>query len=168
MVNVTEDFDGIPTVTAQCLIPLPREVVWQVLADYNGLDKIVPAVEESRVTGEEDGRLILYQKGRAGMWFVKRGFEVTFRVDEEPMTSIRFEAYEGDFETFNGIWRVKPMRSGTLVRHEVQVKPKFWAPGWALRKIAGDMMMETLLGVIGKCFENAGQDKAGESSPSSR
>jgi hypothetical protein len=85
-----------------------------------------------------------------------------------PKTFIQFEAFEGDFETFNGKWQVKPMRSGTLVRHEVQVKPKFWAPGWALRKIAGDMMMETLLGVIGNCFESAGRARAGEASPPSQ
>jgi len=165
MVNVTEDFDGTPTVSAQCLIPLPREVVWRVLSDYNNLDAIVPAVEDSRVTGEEDGRLILRQEGRAGMWFVKRGFTVTFRVEEKPMTSIEFQAFEGDFETFTGKWQVKPMRAGTLVRHEVQVVPKFWAPRWALRKIAGDMMMETLRGVIGKCFETAGRARADESPP---
>ena len=73
MVNVTEDFDGTPTVVAQCLIPLPQEIVWQVLSDYDSLDAIIPAVEDSRIIGEEDGRLILRQKGRAGMWFVKRG-----------------------------------------------------------------------------------------------
>jgi len=165
MVNVTEDFDGTPTVTAQCLIPFPREVVWRVLSDYENLDAIVSAIESSKVIGEEDGRLILRQEGRAGMWFVKRGFTVTFRVDEKAMASIEFEAFEGDFETFNGKWRVKPMRAGTLVRHEVQVVPKFWAPKWALRKIAGDMMMETLRGVVGKCFETAGRARTGESSP---
>jgi ribosome-associated toxin RatA of RatAB toxin-antitoxin module len=165
MVNVTEDFDGTPTVTAQCLIPLPREIVWNVLSDYENLDAIVPAIESSKVIGEEDGRLVLRQEGRAGMWFVKREFTVTFRVDEKAMASIDFEAFEGDFETFTGKWRVKPMRAGTLIRHEVQVVPKLWAPGWALRKIAGDMMMETLRGVVGKCFETAGRARAGESSP---
>jgi len=164
MVNVSEDFDGIPTVTAQCLIPLPREIVWRVLSDYDSLDAIVPAVEKSQVIGEEDGRLILRQEGRGGMWFVKRRFSVTFRVEEKPMYSIEFEAFEGDFETFTGRWEVKPMRSGTLVRHEVRIDPKFWAPNWALRKIARDMMMETLRGVIGKCFETGGRARSGRQS----
>lgn len=153
MVNVTEDFEGAPTVTARCLIPLPQAVVWEVLSDYEGLDAIIPAVSDSRIVGEEDGRLILRQEGRAGMWFVKRGFSVTFRVEEKPMSSILFEAFEGDFETFRGVWQVKPARNGTLVRHEVQVVPRFWAPGWAMRRIAGEMMMDTLRGVVGKCFE---------------
>jgi ribosome-associated toxin RatA of RatAB toxin-antitoxin module len=164
MVNVSEDFDGTPTVTAQCLIPLPQEIVWRVLSDYDSLDAIIPAVEDSRIIGEEDGRLILRQEGRGGMWFVKRGFSVTFRVEEMPMYSIEFEAFEGDFETFTGRWQVKPMRSGTLVRHEVQIKPSFWVPNWALRKIARDMMMDTLRGVIGKCFETGGGARSGRQS----
>ena len=164
MVNVSEDFDGIPTVTAQCLIPLPQEAVWRVLSDYDNLAAIIPAVEESRIIGDENGWLILRQKGRGGMWFVKRGFSVTFRVVEKPMYSIEFEAFEGDFTTFTGRWRVKPMRSGTLVRHEVQIDPDFWVPGWALRKIARDMMTETLRGVVGKCFENGGGVRPGHGS----
>lgn len=153
MVNVTEDFDGTPTVSAQCLIPLPQDTVWRVLSDYDSLDAIIPAVEESRIVGEEDGRMVLLQEGRAGIWFLQRGFTVKFHVTEKPMRLIEFDAFEGDFETFKGTWEVKPMRSGTLVRHEVQVQPGFWVPGWALRKVASDLMMETLLGVIGKCFE---------------
>jgi ribosome-associated toxin RatA of RatAB toxin-antitoxin module len=164
MVNVSENFDGIPTVTAQCLIPLPQEIVWRVLSNYDSLDAIIPAVEESRVIGDENGRLILRQEGWSGMWFVKRGFSVTFRVEEKPMYSIEFEAFEGDFETFTGKWQVKPMRSGTLVRHEVQIEPKFWAPRWALRKIAREMMVETLRGVIGKCFETYGEAHSGRQS----
>jgi ribosome-associated toxin RatA of RatAB toxin-antitoxin module len=156
MVNVTENFDGTPKVSAQCLIPVTHEIVWRVLSDYENLDEMVPAVTESSIVGEEDGDTILLQNGRAGMWFVRRDFTVKFRVKEQPMYSIEFEAFEGDFERFKGVWFVKPMRSGTLVRHEVEVAPNFWAPGWALRRVAGGLMMETVVGIVGKCFELTG------------
>lgn len=163
MINITEDFSDIPTVTAQCLIPLPQEVVWEVLSGYEQLDELIPAVTVSRIVDTGNGELLLHQEGRAGIWFVKRGYQVTFRVRESPMFSIDFEAVDGDFEVFNGKWRVKPMRSGTLIRHEVQILPKFWAPEWAMRNVAGDMMMETVNAIIRKCFETAGAGGADRS-----
>jgi hypothetical protein len=163
MINITEDFSDTPTITAQCLSPLPREIVWGVLAGHEQLDEIVPAVTVSRLVDTGNGELVLYQEGRAGIWFVKRGYKVTFRVREEPMFSIDFEAIDGDFEIFTVKWRVKPMRSGTLVRHEVQILPKFWAPGWAMRNVAGNMMMETVNAIIRKCFETAGAGGADRS-----
>ena len=163
MINITEDFSDTPTLTAQCLIPLPQDVVWGVLAGYEQLDEIIPAVTVSRLVDTGNGELVLHQEGRAGMWFVKRGYKVTFRVREEPMFSIDFEAIDGDFEIFTGKWRVKPMRSGTLIRHEVQILPKFWAPGWVMRNVAGDMMMETVNAIIRKCFETAGAGGADRS-----
>jgi ribosome-associated toxin RatA of RatAB toxin-antitoxin module len=152
-VNITERLDGAPTVSAQCLIPWSREVVWRVLSDYEALDELVPAVTKSQVIGEDNDVLILRQEGRAGMWFVRRDFTVTFRVKEQPMNSIEFDAFEGDFERFEGKWQVKPMRAGTLVRHEVTVVPRFWAPEWSLRRIARQMIQETIQGVVRRCFE---------------
>jgi ribosome-associated toxin RatA of RatAB toxin-antitoxin module len=161
-VNITESLDGVPTVRAQCLIPLPREVVWQVLSDYEALDELVPAVTESRVIGEDNGVLILRQEGRAGLWFVRRDFAVTFRVTEDPPNSIEFVAFEGDFKRFEGKWRIKPMRAGTLVQHEVTVVPTFWAPNWSLRRVARQMMKETIEGVVKRCFETGEAENAAE------
>ena len=161
-VNITESLDGAPTVSAQCLIPLSRELVWRVLSDYEALDELVPAVTKSQVIGEDNDVLILRQEGRAGMWFVRRDFTVTFRVKEQPMNLIEFDAFEGDFERFEGVWRVKPMRAGTLVQHEVTVVPTFWAPKWSLRRIARKMMLETIQGVVQRCFEIGETENAAE------
>jgi len=160
MVNVTENFDDIPTVSAQCLLPQSQDVVWRILSNYDGLDKILPAVTVSRIVGEQDRDKLLYQEGHAGMWFVDREFNVTFRVRERPMYTIDFEAVEGSFRRFAGSWRVKPMRDGTLVTHRVEIEPDFWAPGWVLKRVARRLMTESMEGVIAACYAEAPTDGA--------
>jgi ribosome-associated toxin RatA of RatAB toxin-antitoxin module len=158
MVNITENFDRIPTVTAQCLLPQTQPLIWQVLSSYEDLDEIVPAITVSRVVGEERRAKILYQEGHAGMWFVDREFTVTFRVRERPLYTVEFEAIDGSFRRFVGTWRLKPMRDGTLVTHSVEIEPDFWAPKWALKRIARRLMAETMRGVVARCYDTAGRN----------
>ena len=164
-VKITENFARASTVRAECLVPAPHRVVWQVLSDYDNLDVMVPAVSESKIVGERDGQKLLWQKGRAGLWFIKRGFEITFRVKEIPMSYIGFEAVEGDFQRFVGSWQVEERDGGTWVSHKVEIEPAFYAPKWAIRNVARRLMSETIEGVLQRCL-SADIDNATSASPS--
>jgi ribosome-associated toxin RatA of RatAB toxin-antitoxin module len=152
VVKITESIGEVSTIRAECVIPRSHKDVWRVLTDYDHLEEIIPTVEESAVIGNEDGFAILQQKGRAGLWFFKRGFTVTFRVKEVPMAYIGFDAFQGDFEHFKGTWQVAAHEEGTWVAHKVEIQPKFFAPGWAIRKVARTIMVETIEGVIQRCL----------------
>jgi len=151
-VTIIEKIGDISMIRAECVIPRPHKVVWEVLTDYDHLEDIIPLVADSRVLGEDDGVTILYQEGRAGLWFFKRGFTVKFRVREVPMAYIGFDAYEGDFRHFKGTWQVDERDEGTWVAHKVEIQPAFYAPKWAIRQVARDLMADTLDGVIRRCF----------------
>jgi len=151
-VKITEHFDDVSTIRAECVIPRAHKDVWRVLSDYDNLEDIIPVVDESRITSNDDGVITLQQKGRAGLWFLQRGFSVTFRVTEVPMAYIGFDAFEGDFRRFKGTWQVDQRGEGTWVSHTVEIQPRFYAPGWAMRKVARRMMTETIEGVIRRCL----------------
>jgi len=151
-VTIIEKIGDISMIRAECVIPRPHKVVWGVLTDYDHLEDIIPLVADSRVLSEDDGVTILYQEGRAGLWFFKRGFTVKFRVREVPMAYIGFDAFEGDFRHFKGTWQVDERDGGTWVAHKVEIQPAFYAPGWAVRQVARDLMADTLDGVIRRCF----------------
>ena len=152
VVKITENIADVSTIRAECVIPRPHKDVWRVLTDYEHLEDIIPIVEDSAVIGSEDGITILQQKGRAGLWFFKRGFTVTFRVTEVPMAYIGFDAFEGDFRRFKGTWQVEAREEGTWIAHSVEIQPRFFAPGWAMGKVARTMMAETIEGVIQRCL----------------
>ena len=152
VVKITENIGDISTIRAECVIPRPHKDVWLVLTDYEHLENIIPIVEDSAVISDEDSVTILQQTGRAGLWFFKRGFTVTFRVTEVPMSYIGFDAFDGDFERFTGTWQVAARGDSTWVSHDVELKPRFFAPGWAMGKVARTMMAETIEGVIRRCL----------------
>jgi ribosome-associated toxin RatA of RatAB toxin-antitoxin module len=152
VVKITENIGDVSTIRAECVIPRPHKDVWRVLTDYEHLEDIIPIVEDSAVISDDDSVTILKQTGRAGLWFFKRGFTVTFRVTEVPMSYIGFDAFEGDFERFTGTWQVAAREEGTWVSHDVELKPGFFAPGWAMGKVARTMMAETIEGVIRRCL----------------
>ncbi len=152
VVDIIEDITEVSTIRAVCVIPRSHKVVWRVLTDYEHLEDVIPVVEDSHVIGNEDGMTILQQQGRAGLWFFKRGFTVTFRVTEVPMAYIGFDAFEGDFRHFKGTWQVAERKEGTWVAHKVEIQPRFYAPGWAIRKVARTIMTETIEGVIKRCL----------------
>jgi ribosome-associated toxin RatA of RatAB toxin-antitoxin module len=152
LVKVIESFDDVSTIRAECVIPRPQKEVWRVLADYDHLEDIVPVVQDSRIVGDEDGYMIVRQEGRAGLWVFKRGFTVTFRVREVPMAYIGFDAFEGDFRRFKGTWQIEQREAGTWVAHKVEIQPRFFAPRWAMRRVARRLMAETIDGVIRRCL----------------
>jgi len=152
VVKITEKFDDVSTVRAECVIPCSQKIVWRVLTDYDHLEDIISIVDDSRVLGSENGVTILLQEGRGGLWFFKRDFTVTFRVREVPMAYVGFEAFEGDFSRFVGTWQVEQREEGTWVSHRVEIQPRFFAPRWALRRMAGSLMSETIDGVIRRCL----------------
>ncbi len=151
-VRLVETFHETSMVRAECVIPRPVPVVWRVLTDYDHLDAIVPAVDTSRVVGREGPDLTLYQCGRAGLWLLRRGFHVLLRVHELPRTYIGFHAVEGDFRRFEGSWQVAPRGGGTWVAHRVVVRPRFWAPAWAQRRVARALMRATIDGIVRRCL----------------
>ena len=109
-------------------------------------------IDRVRILGKDGGATTLYQEGRAGLWFIKRGFRVKFRVRETPMAYIGFDAFEGDFKHFKGAWQVDEREEGTWVSHKVEIQPAFYAPKWAIRQVARDLMADTIDGVIRRCF----------------
>jgi len=153
VVKITEDYNDTSMIRAECVIPRPQKAVWGVLADYDNLENVIPVVTSSRILREDGKEKILLQEGRAGMWFIKRGFSVTFRVEEVPMSYIGFDAFEGDFKTFKGTWQVAQKDEGTLVIHKVEIEPDFYVPKWALRRMARRLMFETIENVIGHCMD---------------
>jgi ribosome-associated toxin RatA of RatAB toxin-antitoxin module len=153
-VRISERFGETAIVQAECTLPQRIATVWRVLSDYEGLDSLVSAVTESRVVRHEaNGARILYQQGRAGLWFIKLEFQVWFRVEEEPLSRITFRAIEGDFRRFEGFWEITEKDGGTGICHHVEIKPRFYAPTWAIRMVAVRLMTETIQAVIHRCLD---------------
>ena len=111
---------------------------------------------QRRVIGQEGGAILLRQDGAVNLLILSRRFTVTFRVTEQPMRDIVFDAIAGDFTRFRGRWHLEPHPDGTLVEHEVEVEPSFFAPRWALRWLERQVMLASLKAVMARCLQAEG------------
>lgn len=140
---------------AECVVPIQPAVAWGVLTDYDHLAEFVPFLTESRMVGvNQEGRL-LRQNGRVGWLVFSQRFTVTFRVVEQPMQDIWFDAIEGDFRHFQGNWHLEAQGDRTLVRHTVELEPAFFVPRWMLRLLERHIMLESLEAIIQRCLDES-------------
>ena len=107
---------------------------WEVITDYNSLPDFIPDLKVSRVMERRDNEIILYQEGESGFLVFRFRVDVTVKIVEHHHRSIEFTKVDGDFDFFEGEWRIEPLSSNeTLIVYTLAAKPKFYAPGWVVR-----------------------------------
>jgi len=107
---------------------------WDVMTDYNSLPDFIPDLKVSRVMKKRGNEIIVYQEGESGFLMFKFRVSVTVKIVEHHHHSIEFTKVDGDFDFFEGEWRVESLSNNeTLIVYTLAAKPKFYAPGWVVR-----------------------------------
>lgn len=112
--------DDHHNVEAEVVIDAPVSAVWNVLTDYDSLSEFIPGMTESRLIERgADGTAIVEQKGALSIF--PRMFErrLVLQVQENPMKNITFRMQEGDFESYEGQWKLR--NAGGTVRLSVSI-----------------------------------------------
>jgi ribosome-associated toxin RatA of RatAB toxin-antitoxin module len=124
--------EGKEGILATLRIPASPAAVWRVLTDYNHLSEFIPDLLVSRVMGEKEGDILLYQQGKARLLFYVFRSSVTLRIQEEPYRRITFFKTSGDFDYFEGYWLLEPLEEGkeTALTYGLWAHPAFYVPHW--------------------------------------
>ncbi|MGH8224520.1 MAG: SRPBCC family protein [Woeseiaceae bacterium] len=115
-------------ITMTVKLELPAAAVRERLTDYENLDKLSPAIEDSRrLRPDEAGDIIVYRRMRPCVMFVCK----TLRIFETV-------AYPGEWEIVTTViaarsdlaygltrWTLTPEGTGTLLEYESEVEPGF-------------------------------------------
>jgi uncharacterized protein YndB with AHSA1/START domain len=121
-------------VEARCLVEAPVAVVWEVLTDYDGIDRFVSSMRESRVSGRGENHVLVEQVALGRLLFFRRKLHATLFVEETPRTSIRFEDVLGkDFESYRGEWRIEEESGRVAIVYRVGARPSFSIPDFVAR-----------------------------------
>lgn len=142
--------DGSYRVEGRFTTEAPPELVWEVLTDYEGIERFVSSMRSSRVRQYEGGRAIVEQEASAQVLLFSRSIRVILAVTERPNEAILFEDLSGkDFEFYRGTWRIEPAQGRVVVRYELHAKRRFKAPDFlakgAARRMSGSLLEEVLL-----------------------
>ena len=151
-VTLLKEVNDVVVIYAECVVPSELDHVWSILTDYENLKNMVPAVKESRIIEKNDNEIIVEQKGRSGFFIFRKNFSITYQVIEKNNNLIEFRAVKGDFQKFDGSWKIAPHKKGVLVHHVLEVKPNFYTPLWVMRLITKKMIMQSVENILKKCL----------------
>lgn len=115
-------------IEAKLLVAVGQRVAWQVLTDYDKLASFVPGMRSSRIVSAPGEPLLLEQKGESGFLLLKVPIEVVSRVDEAPLTTIRFRSVGGNLTSQTGEWALERHDHATWVRYRANIAPGFPLP----------------------------------------
>jgi len=121
-------------INARIFIPCRPDSVWLVLTDYDHLREFIPDMVESRMLEDHGSTKLIEQTGK-GKWFLfGKQARVVLEVEENKYSRLDFHVVDGDFNLFDGSWRLYPKGRGTLLTYRLSLKPKFFAPAFMVRK----------------------------------
>lgn len=137
-------------VVAHMTLPADVERVWAVLTDYDNLAKFMPHLQKSEVLLREPERLMLRQEGSVGFPLARFKAAATMEVREDPPLMINFRATEGDYQIYEGRWRLQPTPEGTDLFYEAVIEPSFWVPKWMLTALERKILRATFEAVLSR------------------
>lgn len=127
--------EGVGIVYANLILPAKRELIRRLLMDYPNWPKLFPRTPTIHYIKKLEGSV------RVGMtvpaFFLPMTLRLVTETQEPQPFRIVTRMVEGDFERYNWVWELTPIRDGTHTQAilTLNVKPQFWTPDWALEWI---------------------------------
>ena len=116
-------------VEGRCRVAVSSDVVWDVLTDYDGIDRFVSSMRESRVSGNHQEGVLVEQVAVGRLLFFSRRMRATLRVREEHPGRIHFEdVLHQDFVSYRGEWIVEKVGAEVEIVYRVDARPAFAVP----------------------------------------
>lgn len=123
-------------------------VAWEVLTDYDGIDRFVSSMRESRIAGHGDDYVMVHQVAVGRLFLFKRRMHTTLKVHEEPPGRIRFEdVLHKDFDRYEGEWRIEDHGRDVEIIYRVEANPNVSIPDFVARGMFERTVRQLLLEV---------------------
>jgi carbon monoxide dehydrogenase subunit G len=156
VVHVTRGDSGL-VVEGSCRVEASPADVWDVLTDYDGIDRFVSNMRESRVSGHGDGYVMVEQVAVGGLLLYRKKLHATLRVVEEPHHRIQFEdVLHRDFVSYRGEWRIVESGDGVEIIYRVGAQPRFAIPDFIARGMFRGTVRDLLAQVAAEVDRRAG------------
>lgn len=128
VVTVTRASEGLEIV-GRCRVVAPAAVAWGVLTDYDGIDRFVSSMRESRIVARENDHLLVEQIAVGRVFLFHRELHVLLWVEEDSASTIRFtDTLHRDFDSYDGTWRIEPMGPEVEIEYRLLARPSRGVP----------------------------------------
>jgi hypothetical protein len=136
-------------------LPVPREVLFDAITDYNHLDRISASIISSKRVGElEGGAQELHVRMKVCLiWPICPSFrQVQEVVESRParLDAVIPARMKNHFEG-TAHWGFMSITDGTIIKFESRLTPRFWVPPWLgtalIQKVLIDEAGQVLAGL---------------------
>jgi len=110
-------------VQARLFARVPPALAWEVLTDFEHMDRFVPNLEESRIDTRDGNRLGIVQRGIARFGPLAVGFQSERQVTLMPPDEIRSVQVRGSMRRMASITRFAAVEGGTELVYTVEAEP---------------------------------------------
>ena len=107
--------------------PVPPDVAWEVLIDFDHMTSYQPGLAVSKVTERSGNRLLVRQQGIASFGPFSSGFESEREIRLSPKTEILSTNVGGTVKYLVSTMKLAPEPGGTLLRYHAEIDPG-WLP----------------------------------------
>lgn len=122
VIEVRQDKDTFH-VHATLHAPVPPSIAWEVLTDFEHMERFIPNIEASRIVAREGQRLVIAQRGVARFALLSIGFQSEREVTLAPPSEIRSVQLRGSLKRMVSVTRFVPRGQGTDLLYSVEAEP---------------------------------------------
>jgi ribosome-associated toxin RatA of RatAB toxin-antitoxin module len=140
----------------QMLVQAPARDVWAVVVSCELAYRFIAGLQDCEVLEESAGRALVHQVVDQG-WLTPR-YDFVFESQRRPHEWIGVSLVEGNLTRLEGSWRFVETAEGTLVEHELQIRPAAPVPRFLVRRNLRGSMPD-LLACIRALANGSGSDE---------
>jgi ribosome-associated toxin RatA of RatAB toxin-antitoxin module len=154
------------TVDAIIFAPVPPDLAYSVLTDFDHMGEYVPNVRESHIVKREGNKVTIEQKGSARLGIASVPY-VSKRLLELEPASIHSTQLEGNLKRVESQLNLKPDAEGTLITYHIEIVPSALASAAVNKpRLEGDIA-EQFTAMVGEMVkrQNGGKGAAAGGPP---
>lgn len=110
------------------LTPVPLEIAWQALTDFEHMARFVPNLERSSVIERKGNKLRVEQQGRAYFGPFSVVFGSVREIELQPMREIRSRQISGTARSMESLMRLEATANGTKLAYRADIIPDTYVP----------------------------------------
>ena len=116
----------------QVLVQAPAQDVWAVIVSCDLAFRFIDGLRACEVLEQSAGRALVHQVVDQG-WLMPR-FDFVFESRRRPYEWIGVSLVKGNLDGMDGSWRFEETAEGTLVEHQLRIRPTAPVPRFLVRR----------------------------------
>jgi carbon monoxide dehydrogenase subunit G len=135
--------------------PVPPKIAWDVLTDFENMEKWVPNVRESKIVTNNGNDLTVEQKGTAKFGLLSFPYTSVRKMQLEPEKSILATQVSGSMRRMVSLMRVTPEGASTRLDYRLEMVPSAIAASVMSKEFLRSELTDQFTAIVGEMVRRA-------------